>query len=295
MNISNIGFNSIIGDTGVNPWISGITTGLAIVGASALTTIKNNPLPTTSEVLNTAVKNGHFRATQIALLLCSPSQAAKDQALITAAEKGNAQLVRLLLTHGAAANATVNFSITPILAAIHRNCPQVIRQILEARAPQDQVESALRTACMLGKRESVEAIFASTTVSQHLLNNLLRISYHSDSPAITRALLDHGAVVDAVNERGAPLHIASNRGRAETMQVLLEYGANTEIRDYQGRTSLDVAHPGVRLHLPPSPIGVAEESDNEEPDEYDELRAFPILEDELERVRRDDFKHAPNV
>jgi len=91
-------------------------------------------------------------------------------------EQREERLVQLLLDHGAEPGATVNFIDTPLQAAMHGGNPEVIHRLIQAGAPQDQVRSALSSACMIGKLEFVEAIINSTQVPQQRLNDLLRIS-----------------------------------------------------------------------------------------------------------------------
>ncbi|MHC5108336.1 MAG: ankyrin repeat domain-containing protein [Planctomycetota bacterium] len=69
--------------------------------------------------------------------------------------------------------------------------------------------------------------------------------------AATRALLRHGAKVDAVNNEGrTPLHLLASSGpaveeldklRAATAEVLLLHGADVNARDARGHTSLGIA------------------------------------------------------
>lgn len=62
--------------------------------------------------------------------------------------------------------------------------------------------------------------------------------------AIARALLDHGADLDAVSADHVgwtPLMAAACNGRAATVGLLLDRRANVDLKDKRGRTALDCA------------------------------------------------------
>jgi ankyrin repeat protein len=66
-----------------------------------------------------------------------------------------------------------------------------------------------------------------------------------DDPRVVRLLLDHGTDPNVLTEYGTlrmgPLHEASRRGRTEIVRLLVEYGANVELRDGWGMTPLETA------------------------------------------------------
>jgi hypothetical protein len=62
-----------------------------------------------------------------------------------------------------------------------------------------------------------------------------------DCPNIVRLLLEHGADVDVRQNEGlTPLHMASMKGALEVARVLLEHGADVQAEDNRGRTPLQV-------------------------------------------------------
>lgn len=60
-----------------------------------------------------------------------------------------------------------------------------------------------------------------------------------DDPAYVAALLRRGARVDHRYHGATPLHYAVKAGFAETIQVLLEHGADMNALDDRGRTPVD--------------------------------------------------------
>ena len=74
---------------------------------------------------------------------------------------------------------------------------------------------------------------------------LVHATYGQPKPV--RLLLDHGADPNAQAYSGGqfslttPLHRAIEFGKIETARLLLERGASVEVKDWAGRTPLDVA------------------------------------------------------
>jgi ankyrin repeat protein len=60
-----------------------------------------------------------------------------------------------------------------------------------------------------------------------------------DDPAYVAALLRHGARVDHRYHGATPLHHVVKAGFVQTIQVLLEHGADTDALDDRGRRPLD--------------------------------------------------------
>jgi ankyrin repeat protein len=73
--------------------------------------------------------------------------------------------------------------------------------------------------------------------------------------AVVRLLLDRGAPIDAVDNRGrTALMIAAEAGDAAVVGALLDRGADQTVRDSQGKTARDLAtSAAVRAKLSPRP------------------------------------------
>jgi ankyrin repeat protein len=64
----------------------------------------------------------------------------------------------------------------------------------------------------------------------------------SGSLSIVRALLEAGADVNALQEKGfTPLHEAAATGKLELLRLLLDHGANAELQTEDGKSALDLA------------------------------------------------------
>lgn len=102
-----------------------------------------------------------------------------------------------------------------------------------------------------GKNELIELLIESGSpldwVSQGDGGNLLhRLRWREPGDlALGKRFIAAGAAVDHQNHRGeTPLHRAVMQGSAESVQMLLEHGADVvvNVRDDEGRTVLDVVH-----------------------------------------------------
>lgn len=143
--------------------------------------------------------------------------AADATPLFRAAKAVDLEVMRLLLDKGADAGHVLKDGSTPLMAATGI-APKIFMADEEKREPTDD--------------ERLEAV---------------------------KLCLEHGADVNAVQSGEAggstALHIAAGKGSDRIVQLLLEHGAKTDIKDKMGRTALDVAS-GV-THGPaygPSPV-----------------------------------------
>jgi uncharacterized protein len=59
---------------------------------------------------------------------------------------------------------------------------------------------------------------------------------------VAKLLLDHGARIDAADNRGrTALMIAAEAGHLEMVDLLIARGANRSLRDASGKSALDLA------------------------------------------------------
>ncbi len=164
-----------------------------------------------------AVAGGHIDALQ-ALLEAGPTVTASGRALRGAAERGDPAMVELLLAHGADA--------TRVGVGRWVMDPELAGMLTRHGASID------RTGAWIG---------ASCTGNQG----------RKDDPDYVRALLRHGARADDRRHAkpgrstgvaaldATALHYAAKAGFVETIEVLLDHGADPGARDARGRTPLD--------------------------------------------------------
>jgi ankyrin repeat protein len=134
------------------------------------------------------------------------------RALRAAAERGSGEMTELLLEHGADARAVgagrwvLDPEIAPLLA-----------------------KAGASAGLGIGGEDSGDWMRISCTGNQG----------RKDDPAYVAALLRYGARVDHRYNGATPLHYVVKAGFVQTIQVLLEHGADTDALDDRGRTPLD--------------------------------------------------------
>ena len=135
-------------------------------------------------------------------------------ALISAAARGDLEVVNLLLQRGADPNVTDNIGDTALLHA------------LEARY--DQVEQVLLNHPKLDPH--ARGLNGVTTLSKYV--------WRERKDAVQK-LLDRGADVNAQDNHGdGPLHGAAQTGNVEILDLLLAKGANPNLMNKEGGTPL---------------------------------------------------------
>jgi len=144
--------------------------------------------------------------------------------LHSAASLGKAELVALLLDHGADINAKAKDGSTPLHLAVKRSHPAVVK-LLFARG-------------------------ANPSAKDQEGNAPMHIAAELFVPDMLKVLTDLGAMVNARNqENWTPLHLAANRGKREVVEFLLSVGADINAVASNGWTPLQVAANSGHLQL----------------------------------------------
>ena len=172
-----------------------------------------------------------------------------DTAIIIACQNIHADIVELLLQFNADPLITCRNEDTAFTVATHQNSIEIVEMLLE-HLPESQktsaVTSALTTACQYGHSQ--------TTVN--LLVKLLDIftpeefqlfvsCAEGDHDTTKSHIYDTDVNINCTLVNGiTPLMIASSCGHTETVQVLLQAGANVNSTDNDGYSSLVYAITG---------------------------------------------------
>lgn len=163
-------------------------------------------------------------------------------ALVNAAET-----IEVLAACGADVCSTDGAAVTPLHVAVQRSAVAAAAALLRhgalVCATDARGRSSLWIAAAMGHGEVARLLLQCGGDARDAWNEdtcLHRAAYSGDA-ALVKALLDGGAVVDAVNSRGAtPLHYALARGSCDIVTVLLSRGASPTTR-CGGATPLHVA------------------------------------------------------
>ncbi|MCI0638504.1 MAG: ankyrin repeat domain-containing protein [Gemmataceae bacterium] len=180
-------------------------------------------------------------AEQVAHLLgqgASPhaSRRGKRPVLCIAADQGNLRIMRLLLDHGADANAESTMGYSALREAAGNSDVGGVKMLLDAGAEPDP--AALGHACWLGRTEVVKLLLD------------IGVSPDSGLPQAAQAgnfdlvtlLLAKGANVNTKSKDGATaLHLGALQGGFETVKLLLDKGADPNALNDQGQTPLHMA------------------------------------------------------
>lgn len=168
-------------------------------------------------------------------------------ALMWASQRGDAEIVRLLLEHGAAINTQdsedVVFSGRPLVIAAsigHENVVETLLRWAEASSNNvnvnrvifnaGQLDKALIAASFAGHHRIVMKLLASgadPNAQDADGSRVLEVATTYDHPRVVKILLEHGADVNAEGgEYGNAPIVASSDNNMEIMEILLEHGAD---------------------------------------------------------------------
>jgi ankyrin repeat protein len=194
-------------------------------------------------------------------------------ALVHAADLGQPDIVQALIDAGAQLDIRPHFGSTPLTAAIQHGSVESVKKLLAAGARSDQSDSKgytpMTSAALWNRAEIIALLLAdSAQVSPQALSSAVS---HGDT-VLVRLMLDHGAdptkgrsilsavygckdrdntlVIRMLLQRGVPaklhpdygmLHRAVVHCSVEAVQLLIQHGADVNLRDYRRATPLMLA------------------------------------------------------
>ena len=176
-----------------------------------------------------------------------------NHALHITSKSGILMAVQLLVDLGADTNSVNKHGQTPLHAAAggEKDCPEVCEILLKHGANINAVDvdesQLLHLACKRGHEETMKLLL-SYGADTNAVNKCGQTPLHTaasrenDCPELCEILLKHDTKIDAVDVYGSqPLHLACRQGHAETVKLLLSYGADTNAVNKCGQTPLHTA------------------------------------------------------
>ncbi|KAJ3153596.1 hypothetical protein HDU89_000638 [Geranomyces variabilis] len=185
----------------------------------------------------------------------------KITALHIAAERGDTQVTKALITGGRMANGDIRRASLDvrnqdgrtalILAAMFMKS-DIVLLLVASQAQLDILDTigcgALHYALLNNDRTSFEALVqagASIRIMDKTMNTLLHHAVRMGHDDICKSLIEAGADVNIDNaERRTPLHLAVQFGHGNVVQLLLEHNADINLPDSAGQTADDLVDPG---------------------------------------------------
>ncbi|KAH8983016.1 ankyrin repeat-containing domain protein [Lactarius akahatsu] len=177
--------------------------------------------------------------------------------LHSACSWGRLEIARLLLDHGAKANAETDYGETPLHTATNgkyepqedgvRIAQLLLERGVDANAQRKDNYTPLHAASYYGRLEIVRLLLVhgakADTVDNFGYTPLHFVSCGKSKPQdgvqVARLLLECGGNVNGQNKRQqTPLHVASYNGRLEIARLLLDHGGNVNALDDLGDTPL---------------------------------------------------------
>ncbi|TYZ65659.1 hypothetical protein PybrP1_011623 [[Pythium] brassicae (nom. inval.)] len=214
-----------------------------------------------------ATEGNHWRTLQV--LLASRGfdfdQHASDtvRLLHACAGRGFVDSLRVLVAHirerfdtfpAAVLDTLDDDGYTPLMYAISNGYADAVQCLLESDARPDVKDffgrSPLHFAVALDAAAQSEAMVALLTLYEADVNVKdndgdapLHLSCDRDARlASTSLLLAHGAALGANALGNHPTHIAARCGALATLELLVQYGGDMNLKNYDGRTPLGMAH-----------------------------------------------------
>ena len=174
---------------------------------------------------------------------------------VSAAGGGYVELLRKLLARGAPVDVITKGGTTAVMLAAQNGQLAALRLVLAAPGGEAAVNqqnrdgfTALLGAALCGCTAEARLLLergADPTLADNMGNAPLTNAAKASGDAgrgVAELLLDAKAAVDHQNEDGtAALHFACQCSNVEVARLLLERGANKELRDKHGRTAKDIA------------------------------------------------------
>jgi ankyrin repeat protein len=184
------------------------------------------------------------------------TQLQRNTPLYIAAENDRGTVVHQLLAKGADPNLARNDGLTSLTAAAFKGNNAIVADLLAHHAnpntPDNTEKTAILYAAAMGFTPVVRTLLnAGVDAKAAYGNDLTALMWAAgyadgagleDAQNVAKLLIEHGARLDAADNRGrTALMIAAETGHLEMVNLLLLRGANRALRDKSGKSAADLA------------------------------------------------------
>ena len=171
-------------------------------------------------------------------------------ALAVAAGEGHAEAVHALMELGADPNAPDAEGVTPLMHAVSAGSEETVRCLLEVGADPSRGDARGRSPLLVAAetgRAPLVALLRAHGAPEPAASPMLRAACRGGLLSEVQRLLRDGAPVDAPDGDGrTPLMMAAFCGREAVVRLLLSHGADPTRPDSSGKTAADYARPQLR-------------------------------------------------
>lgn len=196
--------------------------------------------------LCTAAQQGNAKMVKLLVEYAVPvDHVSKDgeTALTEAAEHEKREVVQLLLDAGADPNLPGRSDKVALFYAAREGRGEIVRSLLKAGADLKKAEGGLLFYAVSGKEparlDAVQALIEAGADVNWQNRILGEACGEEGSPEIVQALIDAGASVNATARGWTALHSAAFANRGDLAQVLLKAGADPNVRPVDPDSDLD--------------------------------------------------------
>lgn len=166
-----------------------------------------------------------------------------------ASEKGDYEVVKILLDNKADTNKTWTYDISPLYIACEKGYTNIVKLLLENKAEINKCKtnetSPLYMACAKGYTNIVQLLLenkANTNICRKHEHSPLYMACYKGHKDIVKLLLDNNADINKCDTRAAsPLFIACEKGHIDIIQLLLNNKADINSCKNDGTSPLYMA------------------------------------------------------
>ncbi|XP_004866249.1 ankyrin repeat and SOCS box protein 9 [Heterocephalus glaber] len=166
---------------------------------------------------------------------------------------GHPSCANMLLRHGAQVNAVTTDWHTPLFSACISGSVDCVNLLLQHGASphsESDLASPIHEAAKRGHVECIESLVAHGANINHNISHLgtpLYVACEKQQLACAKKLLESGASVNQGRDLDSPLHAVARLSNGELACLLMDFGANAQARNADGKRPVELVPPDSPL------------------------------------------------